>query len=483
VVTLTANPGTGYHFVSWSGGLGTVSPVAVTMDADKTVTATFAVNPGVPPTTLTATQIKSGNGSGFTTKIRLTWPTLESGSTIEVWRTSYGNYPEYNDSPGAGSEPTKPTAYEPPLRWLKLTAIHNSGDLDAPATRDFYYYIAYVTDQYGTRSASSEVTVGALDYFLGDVTDGVPPTPGPGDNLVNGVDVSLLGTHYGAHLGTSDPLSYIDVGPTTTRQPSGLPLTDNMLEFEDLVIFAINYGQVSVPQMSAGPVAAVAAAGKDEIVLERPERVALGANVTATLTLSGTGLLRALSTKLAWDPAVVEPVGHTAGEWLVNQRGVAFSAKPGTVDAAVLGASGLTGEGVLATVAFKVLSAGDPKIRIETLDARDGANQTVTLAQSERALAAVVPTVTRLAFAQPNPFRGEAQIGFSLAQRSAVELAIYSVDGRRVRTLVSGLREPGEYRQAWDGRDDQGSPASAGVYYARLVAGKNHFTRTVVYLK
>jgi hypothetical protein len=229
-------------------------------------------------------------------------------------------------------------------------------------------------------------------------------------------------------------------------------------------------------------VAVAVAASSDEIVLERPERVALGANVTATLTLRGTGLLRALSTKLAWDPAVVEPVGHTAGEWLTAQSGVAFSAKPGMVDAAVLGASGMTGEGVLATVAFKVLSAGDPKIRFAALDARDEANQTVALAQSER-LVAKLPTVTQLAFAQPNPFRGEATIAFSLAQRGAVELAIYSVDGRRVRTLVSGVREPGEYRQGWDGRDDQGSRASAGVYYARLVAGKIHCTRTVVYLK
>jgi hypothetical protein len=94
-----------------------------------------------------------------------------------------------------------------------------------------------------------------------------------------------------------------------------------------------------------------------------------------------------------------------------------------------------------------------------------------------------VPTVTRLAFAQPNPFQGSATLAFSLAQGGAVELAVYSVDGRRVKTLVSGVREPGEYRPVWDGRDDHGNPTSAGVYYARLVAGKSHFTRSIVYLK
>jgi hypothetical protein len=144
---------------------------------------------------------------------------------------------------------------------------------------------------------------------------------------------------------------------------------------------------------------------------------------------------------------------------------------------------GMNGEGVLATVTFKVLSAGDPKISIEALDGRNAGNEQVAVSRSERMSAPRVPTVTQLAFAQPNPFRGSATLAFSLAQGGSVELAIYSVDGRRVRTLVNEVREPGEYRQTWDGRDDQGSTASAGVYYARLATGKSRITRSIVYLK
>ncbi len=41
-VTLTATPATGYAFTGWSGALtGTANPASITMDADKTVTATF----------------------------------------------------------------------------------------------------------------------------------------------------------------------------------------------------------------------------------------------------------------------------------------------------------------------------------------------------------------------------------------------------------------------------------------------------------
>ena len=149
------------------------------------------------------------------------------------------------------------------------------------------------------------------------------------------------------------------------------------------------------------------------------------------------------------------------------------------VDAAVLG-GGLTGEGLLATVTFKVLAAGDPQIRIAAVDGRDLGNRKAPVAQSERL---AVPKVTWLASAMPNPFRGTTTLTFSLAQRGGVELAIYSVDGRRVRTLVSEVREPGEYRLSWDGRDDAGHAMSAGVYYARLVTAHGRFTRTLAYLR
>lgn len=45
VVTLTATPASGYVFTGWSGALtGTKNPATVTMDANKTLTASFASN-------------------------------------------------------------------------------------------------------------------------------------------------------------------------------------------------------------------------------------------------------------------------------------------------------------------------------------------------------------------------------------------------------------------------------------------------------
>ena len=72
---------------------------------------------------------------------------------------------------------------------------------------------------------------------------------------------------------------------------------------------------------------------------------------------------------------------------------------------------------------------------------------------------------------------------FSLAARGPVDVALYAVNGRRLRTLVRGVREAGEYSLTWDGRDDDGAPAPAGVYYLRMVTPQGRFTRMLTYLK
>jgi hypothetical protein len=160
-----------------------------------------------------------------------------------------------------------------------------------------------------------------------------------------------------------------------------------------------------------------------------------------------------------------------------------LSPQAGKVDVALLGqGAGLTGEGELATVRFKVLAAGDPKIRLTGVDGRDGQNQKVVIAGAAPAKPAL-PTVTQLAPAKPNPFSQTVTLSFSLAAGGPVELTVYSVGGRKVRTLVRGVREPGEYSLVWDGRDAGGNAVGAGVYYARLTTPQGRFVRTLTYLK
>src|SRR6185503_14892371 len=124
-----------------------------------------------------------------------------------------------------------------------------------------------------------------------------------------------------------------DVGPTTNFSVDARPTTDNLVNFEDLVMFALNYGAI------AGVSAPVehAPALVDAVALDAPAAVTPGGDVTARLNATGTGRVHALSAVLSWNPAVVEPVDQTASAFFVEQNGVAFSARPGSVDLAILG--------------------------------------------------------------------------------------------------------------------------------------------------
>ena len=83
----------------------------------------------------------------------------------------------------------------------------------------------------------------------------------------------------------------------------------------------------------------------------------------------------------------------------------------------------------------------------------------------------------------PNPFNPQTSIGFSLRARGHVELSIYDVSGRLVRTLANETRSAGAYELKWDGRDERRQAVASGVYFYRLVAADFTQTKKMVLLK
>lgn len=77
-----------------------------------------------------------------------------------------------------------------------------------------------------------------------------------------------------------------------------------------------------------------------------------------------------------------------------------------------------------------------------------------------------------LGAARPNPTAGGCRVRFTIPSENAgqtpVSLAVYGVDGRRLKTLVSGSVGAGAHEAAWDGRDESGADAAAGLYFVRL---------------
>ncbi len=72
---------------------------------------------------------------------------------------------------------------------------------------------------------------------------------------------------------------------------------------------------------------------------------------------------------------------------------------------------------------------------------------------------------------------------YALPERSDVEIAVYSVNGQKVATLVKGEKGAGYYTVRWNGTDDRGSRLSSGVYIVKMVTPKKTFTGKVVLTK
>ena len=83
----------------------------------------------------------------------------------------------------------------------------------------------------------------------------------------------------------------------------------------------------------------------------------------------------------------------------------------------------------------------------------------------------------------PNPFNPSTTIAFNLKEASSVRLEIYNLQGRKVRTLMSGSKAAGEHASVWNGLDDKGQPVASGVYFYRLGTPKGSELRKCVLLK
>ena len=83
----------------------------------------------------------------------------------------------------------------------------------------------------------------------------------------------------------------------------------------------------------------------------------------------------------------------------------------------------------------------------------------------------------------PNPFNPSTQITFALPKRSRITLEIYTVQGKRIRTLAAGVEEAGVYTLTWDGTDDRGRCVQSGLYLCRMKASAYQKTIRMLFLK
>ena len=78
----------------------------------------------------------------------------------------------------------------------------------------------------------------------------------------------------------------------------------------------------------------------------------------------------------------------------------------------------------------------------------------------------------------PNPFNPATKITYSLPRLSKVEIRIYDILGKKVRTLVNEEKPAGTYEINW-----QAANLPSGVYFYQLIAGTYVQTKKMILLK
>jgi hypothetical protein len=80
--------------------------------------------------------------------------------------------------------------------------------------------------------------------------------------------------------------------------------------------------------------------------------------------------------------------------------------------------------------------------------------------------------------AYPNPFNPTTTIRYDLPQSGPVQLSVYDILGRHVRTLFNGPQTAGSHTAQFDG-----SAFSSGIYFVRLTANQHETNQKIVLLK
>ena len=83
----------------------------------------------------------------------------------------------------------------------------------------------------------------------------------------------------------------------------------------------------------------------------------------------------------------------------------------------------------------------------------------------------------------PNPFNPVTTFRYDLPEDELVDITIYDMMGRVVKTLINDQQTAGYRSLQWNATNDAGSPVSAGIYIYMIQAGEFRQVRKMVLLK
>jgi hypothetical protein len=85
---------------------------------------------------------------------------------------------------------------------------------------------------------------------------------------------------------------------------------------------------------------------------------------------------------------------------------------------------------------------------------------------------------TDVVYNYPNPFNPSTRIFYRLDRAENVNITIYDLLGREIRTLVNEKKEPGEYNVIFDSGN-----LSSGIYFYRAILSSNIYVKKLILQK
>ncbi|MFZ1684549.1 MAG: T9SS type A sorting domain-containing protein, partial [Candidatus Zixiibacteriota bacterium] len=434
-----------------------------------------------PPTNFVA---KPGHNN-----VKLTWTNSVSSDVVgvRIQRVPWTDYPNFGSQPTPTAAPAYPANQTIGTNVLDSAATANAAvahkDVSglSNATRDIYYYAAFAYDAAGNYSVSAVSAQGrSTSYWLGDLTDNTfSPTAYDGNVYVQ--DLALFSVAYGTKQGDPAFSAYADFGPAVGGSPKGIPLPDDSVQFEDLVIFAINFDAVS-PIAKTVPIFADQSVN-GSLTLALTPTVANGVTTYHLNLVNNPGDLKALRAVIDLgegallqnaqiSPSLTNGVDPVFAKVITQGHRV-------TIDAAILG-TGKTigGSGELATLTV----TNADKAQIVEADLRNGENSALAVTVSSPA-AEMIPGQYALGQNYPNPFNPTTQISYDLPVAGYARLEIFNLLGRRVAVIVDAFQQAGSHTVEWNSKDDAGHAVSSGIYLYRLTVNDYSSTRKMLLMK
>ncbi|MDP8239688.1 MAG: NosD domain-containing protein [Candidatus Hatepunaea meridiana] len=83
----------------------------------------------------------------------------------------------------------------------------------------------------------------------------------------------------------------------------------------------------------------------------------------------------------------------------------------------------------------------------------------------------------------PNPFNSYTNIDYGLPENSNVEIIIYDVIGREVKTVVNEKQKAGYYSAVWKGDNSNGITMSSGIYFCKITASNFENVQKITMIK